>query len=242
MVARREVAVEQDLDELGDELAEVGVQAVDVLGALALGQLGLCPRELEVRASRTASSCVTATHRDFAARAQNACGTRCTRPSRMAKTSKPTASSPEARAVRRATPRRPAAAAAASRPSPASRAGSPNRAFLFSLTSTNLIVRPRRTIRSSSLPPAQTFSPRICPAAQPVPAHRFPLGREAGASSRQRLEASAAKPTTPGRMNPGRLRRPVASLLRLVAERLEAEPMRPTARSRGRPRSGRGVM
>ena len=39
--------------------------------------------------------------------------------------------------------------------------GSPNPAPLFSFTSTNASVRPAPDDRSSSLPPAQTFSPRI---------------------------------------------------------------------------------
>src|SRR5262249_51296066 len=39
--------------------------------------------------------------------------------------------------------------------------GSPNLGLFFSLTSTKRSVRPRLTIRSSSLPAAQTFSPRI---------------------------------------------------------------------------------
>ncbi len=42
--------LEQRLDELGHELAEVRVQAVDVLRALALGQLGLGPGERPVDA------------------------------------------------------------------------------------------------------------------------------------------------------------------------------------------------
>ena len=48
MLARREVTVEQCLDELRDELAEVGMEPVDVLRPLALGQLGLRPGEVEV--------------------------------------------------------------------------------------------------------------------------------------------------------------------------------------------------
>ena len=47
-LAADEVALEQHLDELRDELPEVRVEAVDVLGADALGQLGLGPREVEV--------------------------------------------------------------------------------------------------------------------------------------------------------------------------------------------------
>ena len=43
-----QVAREQRLHELGDELPEVGVEPVDVLRPLALGQLALRPRELEV--------------------------------------------------------------------------------------------------------------------------------------------------------------------------------------------------
>ena len=46
--ARRHVPREQDLDELRDELAEVRVEPVDVLRPLALGQVALGPRELEV--------------------------------------------------------------------------------------------------------------------------------------------------------------------------------------------------
>ncbi len=48
--AGRHVALEERLDELWDELAEVRVQAVDVLRALALGQVPLGPGELEVDA------------------------------------------------------------------------------------------------------------------------------------------------------------------------------------------------
>ena len=47
-LAAPEVALEHRLDELGHELAEVRVQAVDVLGALALRQVALGPREREV--------------------------------------------------------------------------------------------------------------------------------------------------------------------------------------------------
>ena len=46
--ARHDVAVEQRLDELRDELAEVRVEAVDVLRALALREVRLGPREGEV--------------------------------------------------------------------------------------------------------------------------------------------------------------------------------------------------
>ena len=49
MVTAREIAVEQDLDELRDELAVVRVEPVDVLRPLALGQLGLRPGEVEVQ-------------------------------------------------------------------------------------------------------------------------------------------------------------------------------------------------
>src|SRR5207249_3739328 len=49
---RREVPVEEDLDELGDELAEVGVQPVDVLRPQRLRQLVLGPRELEIEFAR----------------------------------------------------------------------------------------------------------------------------------------------------------------------------------------------
>src|SRR5439155_26001886 len=48
-VAGREVAVEQNFHELRDELAVVRVEPVDVLRPLALGQLGLRPREVEVQ-------------------------------------------------------------------------------------------------------------------------------------------------------------------------------------------------
>ena len=48
MLAARQVAGEQRLDELRDELAELRMQAVDVFGALALRQVALGPRELEV--------------------------------------------------------------------------------------------------------------------------------------------------------------------------------------------------
>ncbi len=43
-----EVPVQEDLDELRDELAEVGVQRMDVLRALNLGELALRPGELQV--------------------------------------------------------------------------------------------------------------------------------------------------------------------------------------------------
>ena len=46
--ARRNVALEQRLDELRDELAEIRVQAVNVLRALALGERRLRPRQLEI--------------------------------------------------------------------------------------------------------------------------------------------------------------------------------------------------
>jgi len=49
VVARREVAPEQHLHELRDELAVVRVEAMDVLRPLALAQLGLRPREVEVQ-------------------------------------------------------------------------------------------------------------------------------------------------------------------------------------------------
>ena len=48
MSARPEVASEQRLDELRDELAQVRMKPVDVLRPLALGQVALGPRELEV--------------------------------------------------------------------------------------------------------------------------------------------------------------------------------------------------
>ena len=48
MTAAGQVAVEQRLDELRDELAEVGMEPVDVLRPLALRQVALGPRELEV--------------------------------------------------------------------------------------------------------------------------------------------------------------------------------------------------
>ena len=47
--AALDVAVEQHLDELRDELAVVRVKAVDVLRPLALGQRRLRPREVEVQ-------------------------------------------------------------------------------------------------------------------------------------------------------------------------------------------------
>ena len=46
--ARRHVPRQQCLDELRDELPQVGMQPVDVLRPLALGQIALGPRELEV--------------------------------------------------------------------------------------------------------------------------------------------------------------------------------------------------
>ena len=49
MVAGREVAVEEHLDELRDELAVIRVEPVDVFRPLALRQVGLRPREVEVQ-------------------------------------------------------------------------------------------------------------------------------------------------------------------------------------------------
>ena len=46
--ARRDEPSEERLDELRDELAEVGVEPVDVLRPLPLGELCLRPREMEV--------------------------------------------------------------------------------------------------------------------------------------------------------------------------------------------------
>src|SRR5262249_7954419 len=46
--AARHVPREQRLDELRDELAQVGVQTVDVLRALPLGEIPLGPGEIEV--------------------------------------------------------------------------------------------------------------------------------------------------------------------------------------------------
>jgi hypothetical protein len=48
--ARRHVTLQEPLDELRDELAQIRVQPVDVLRALALGQVPLGPGELEVDA------------------------------------------------------------------------------------------------------------------------------------------------------------------------------------------------
>ena len=45
---RRDVALEHRLDELGNELAEIRMQAMDVPGALALGEFSLRPREREI--------------------------------------------------------------------------------------------------------------------------------------------------------------------------------------------------
>ena len=45
---RLDVATEQSLGQLGDELAEIRVQAVHVLRALALGKLRLRPGEVEI--------------------------------------------------------------------------------------------------------------------------------------------------------------------------------------------------
>src|SRR5712691_5162605 len=47
-VPRREVAGEEDLDELRDEFAQVRVKTVDVLRPLDLRQLVLRPRKLEI--------------------------------------------------------------------------------------------------------------------------------------------------------------------------------------------------
>ena len=49
--AAGDIPLEQRLDELRDELAEVRMEPVDVLRPLALGQLALRPRELEVDAA-----------------------------------------------------------------------------------------------------------------------------------------------------------------------------------------------
>ena len=47
-LARREVAAEEHVDELRDELAEIWVEPVDVLRPLGLWQLALGPRQFEV--------------------------------------------------------------------------------------------------------------------------------------------------------------------------------------------------
>src|SRR5205823_12518180 len=47
VLSRPEVAAEQSLHELGDELAEVGMQTVHVLGPLPFGQVALGPGEVE---------------------------------------------------------------------------------------------------------------------------------------------------------------------------------------------------
>src|ERR671911_79007 len=47
-ITRLRVALDERLRELGHELAEVGMEAVDVLRALALGKLRLRPRQGEV--------------------------------------------------------------------------------------------------------------------------------------------------------------------------------------------------
>ena len=51
MLARDEVAAEQHLHELRDELAEVRMQPVDVLRPLPLGQVTLRPGEVELEVS-----------------------------------------------------------------------------------------------------------------------------------------------------------------------------------------------
>ena len=48
VASRPEVAREQDLDQLRYELSEIGMQAMDVPGALALGEFSLRPREREI--------------------------------------------------------------------------------------------------------------------------------------------------------------------------------------------------
>ena len=58
--AGRDVALQERLDELRDELAEVRVEPVDVLRALALGQVSLGPGELEVDA--VVESCLRLCH------------------------------------------------------------------------------------------------------------------------------------------------------------------------------------
>ena len=49
MLRAREVPLEERLDELGHELAEVRVQPVDVLRPLAFGQIALRPGEIQVQ-------------------------------------------------------------------------------------------------------------------------------------------------------------------------------------------------
>ena len=51
VLARDEVAAKQDLYELRDELAEVGMQPVDVLRPLPLRELVLRPREIQLEIS-----------------------------------------------------------------------------------------------------------------------------------------------------------------------------------------------
>ena len=48
--AARDMTAEKLLDELRDVLAEIRMEAVDVLRPLALGQLALGPRQVEVQA------------------------------------------------------------------------------------------------------------------------------------------------------------------------------------------------
>src|SRR5438094_378157 len=49
VVSRLEIAVEQNLDELRNELAVIGVEPVDMLRPHPLGKLGLRPGEVEVQ-------------------------------------------------------------------------------------------------------------------------------------------------------------------------------------------------
>ncbi len=59
---RLHVAKEQSLDELRDELAEIRMQAVHVLRALALGKLRLRPRELEIACEVVVQSSLRRSH------------------------------------------------------------------------------------------------------------------------------------------------------------------------------------
>ena len=84
------VSPEQHLDELRDELAEIGVEPVDVLCPLAFGQLALRPRELEidVRIEGVLGRCHPPRFDGSLPTPQNASAIRSRRPSWTATTSK----------------------------------------------------------------------------------------------------------------------------------------------------------
>ena len=144
MVTAREIAVEQHLDELRDELAVVRVEPVDVLRPLALGQLGLRPREVEVqRRVQLVLGDGHATGFDAAARtpaARAARGRRARRSRRIRPRGAPSSGRAPSHASAARRSRRCFSAVTIS-------SGSPNRVPFFSLTSTKR-KRSRRAGRS----------------------------------------------------------------------------------------------